>query len=337
MTPRISSCEAKENPDVILKVRESQIQQLFRQTWGGSAGIIAAISTNCVIFWHVYPHWKLLSWAGGLILLLIARGVLTYCYQKKAPTGPAIFRWAKVHVSATIVIALMWGVPSVLLWPSNSPLHQMVWTISVAAITAAAVAMYFTWKPIYYAYLILAVVPISFRLLLEGGLFYTVLGIQGFLFGAVLSHIGNTLNAANVNAFKASIRNKTLSSVLSVEKAKTEELNHQLKKEVEERKESQEKLRCRNQELGRLNEQQASTKRALVITNAELKLALENVKQLSGMLPICASCKKIRNDQGYWEQIEQYIHDHSEAEFTHSICPGCAAELYQGIGALAKQ
>jgi PAS domain S-box-containing protein len=60
----------------------------------------------------------------------------------------------------------------------------------------------------------------------------------------------------------------------------------------------------------------------------ELQAALQKVNTLSGLLPICASCKKIRDDQGYWKQIEVYIRDHSDAEFTHGICPGCARELY---------
>lgn len=56
--------------------------------------------------------------------------------------------------------------------------------------------------------------------------------------------------------------------------------------------------------------------------------ALAEVKKLSGFLPICSSCKKVRDDQGYWRQIEAYIKDHSEAEFSHSICPDCARKLY---------
>lgn len=60
----------------------------------------------------------------------------------------------------------------------------------------------------------------------------------------------------------------------------------------------------------------------------ELQEALGKVKLLSGMLPICASCKKIRDDQGYWKQIEAYISSHSEAEFTHGICPDCVQRLY---------
>ena len=64
----------------------------------------------------------------------------------------------------------------------------------------------------------------------------------------------------------------------------------------------------------------------------ELQNALQKVRTLSGLLPICASCKKIRDDNGYWSQIEAYIQTHSEAEFRHSICPDCANKLYPNIG-----
>ena len=60
----------------------------------------------------------------------------------------------------------------------------------------------------------------------------------------------------------------------------------------------------------------------------ELQQAMSEIKMLSGLLPICSSCKKIRDDQGYWNQIESYIQDHSEAEFSHGLCPECAKRLY---------
>jgi len=59
----------------------------------------------------------------------------------------------------------------------------------------------------------------------------------------------------------------------------------------------------------------------------ELEEALLRVRQLQGLLPICSYCKKIRNDQNYWEQVEQYIEEHSEAEFSHGICPDCFEKL----------
>ncbi|MCP4692526.1 MAG: response regulator [Desulfobacterales bacterium] len=66
----------------------------------------------------------------------------------------------------------------------------------------------------------------------------------------------------------------------------------------------------------------------------ELREALCNVKKLSGLLPICANCKKIRDDQGYWNRIEKYIHEHSEATFTHAICPECVEDL--NLNAISK-
>jgi PAS domain S-box-containing protein len=63
---------------------------------------------------------------------------------------------------------------------------------------------------------------------------------------------------------------------------------------------------------------------------ADLQDALAHVRTLKGMLPICASCKKVRDDKGYWNQIEAYVSEHSEAEFTHAICPECAKKLYPG-------
>jgi hypothetical protein len=67
--------------------------------------------------------------------------------------------------------------------------------------------------------------------------------------------------------------------------------------------------------------------------NVEITDALGRVKQLSGLLPICASCKKIRDDKGYWNQLEHYISDHSEVDFSHGICPECVGTLFPAYAA----
>lgn len=85
-----------------------------------------------------------------------------------------------------------------------------------------------------------------------------------------------------------------------------------------------EKIRIRIEERDRAEKE----KDQLII---ELKTALAKVKTLSGLLPICASCKKIRDDRGYWKQIETYIRDHSEADFSHSICPECSQKIYPDL------
>jgi PAS domain S-box-containing protein len=75
----------------------------------------------------------------------------------------------------------------------------------------------------------------------------------------------------------------------------------------------------------------ASTERDITEIKNELRRKQKEVKILRGLLPICASCKQIRDDEGYWHQIESYIRNHSEAEFSHGICPKCAEKLYPGL------
>ena len=98
------------------------------------------------------------------------------------------------------------------------------------------------------------------------------------------------------------------------------------------------KIRERTEELDAANEKllaeieerkKAEAEKEKLIL--ELRKALQEVKVLSGFLPICASCKKIRDDKGYWNQIEEYIRKHSHAEFSHGICPDCSKKLYPDI------
>ena len=77
--------------------------------------------------------------------------------------------------------------------------------------------------------------------------------------------------------------------------------------------------------------QRAEAERERLI--AELQEALANVKTLTGLIPICASCKKIRDDQGYWTQLETYLAKHSDAEFSHSLCLDCMRKLYPDLSA----
>ncbi|MEN8142776.1 MAG: HAMP domain-containing protein [Thermodesulfobacteriota bacterium] len=94
----------------------------------------------------------------------------------------------------------------------------------------------------------------------------------------------------------------------------------------------------RNDELGQLArvfiqliDKRHQVEKELKQEVTEHKQALDKVKLLSGFLPICASCKQVRDDRGYWNQIESYIRDNSEVEFSHGICPECADKLYGNL------
>ncbi|MCC6142333.1 MAG: hypothetical protein IT368_00865 [Candidatus Hydrogenedentes bacterium] len=82
---------------------------------------------------------------------------------------------------------------------------------------------------------------------------------------------------------------------------------------------------------GRMAEQRRLLKEQVRERTQELEKALSEVKTLSGLLPICASCKKIRDDTGYWNNVEHYVARHTHANFTHGICPECVEKLYPGM------
>lgn len=65
--------------------------------------------------------------------------------------------------------------------------------------------------------------------------------------------------------------------------------------------------------------------------NRELREAIEHIKMLQGIIPICSHCKKIRNDKGYWDQVEDYLHKHADVQFSHSICPECIEKHYRPV------
>jgi PAS domain S-box-containing protein len=89
---------------------------------------------------------------------------------------------------------------------------------------------------------------------------------------------------------------------------------------------SESRQECRAAVMDVTDRHQAEAERERLIQ--ELQTALDRVKMLSGLLPICANCKMIRDDQGYWNQVEAYVASHSEVTFTHGLCPECVHKLY---------
>ena len=108
----------------------------------------------------------------------------------------------------------------------------------------------------------------------------------------------------------------------------TEAFNQMSLKLKKERDNLESKVHERTKELNSANLQLTKEIDEHKTTIDKLENAIAEVKQLSGLLPICAHCKKIRDDQGYWSQIEGYIQTHSDATFSHGMCPECSDELY---------
>jgi HAMP domain-containing protein len=83
--------------------------------------------------------------------------------------------------------------------------------------------------------------------------------------------------------------------------------------------------------LGALREARDDLEQRVAVRTRELNEALDQVKVLRGIMPICASCKKIRDDRGYWQQLELFVEQHSDARFSHGLCPSCSFKLYGNL------
>lgn len=126
---------------------------------------------------------------------------------------------------------------------------------------------------------------------------------------ALMDRVEKSLDLSG-NAYTLFKNNITLQHKVEQRTRELEELNKDLLNEISRR-------RIAEQEKERLI--------------GELQKALAEVKVLSGMLPICSYCKNIRNDKGYWQEIEEYIKEHSNAEFSHSLCNDCLKKHYPEI------
>lgn len=228
MNSRVAERGIEENPQIALKVLESQVGQLYSQSWVGLVGVLVVAVSICFALWQFLPSWKLILWVGIFTLVTIARGYLVVSFRRIAPVGDDIKKWAKWHVAGTSASGLLWAFPSLFLWPENYPEYCLVLAVCVLPLSASAVSTYYTWKPSYCAFIVLSVFPIAFRFFSEGGLTYTVLGCLALFYIVVLVQAGRLIHNSSLQTLIVGYRNEALSSFLSEEKAKQEELTDQL-------------------------------------------------------------------------------------------------------------
>ena len=259
--------------------------------------ILLATSLNSAILtltlWNHTSHGILLSWMGCVQLTALLRWILLLKYRRK----PEAEKWGQWFFAGTLVSGLCWGAAGVLLFTAHSVPHQTFLALVLGGMAAGAVTTLSASFRAVLAYVIPSLVPLAMRLFAERDQLQIAMGGMVGLFLILMIDISWRWYRTTLTLLTLEVTNGRLIG--------------QLKSEIAERQQVEEDLRKARDFL----EERVSER------TAELQFALDNVKVLRGLLPICSSCKKIRDDQGYWTQLETYIHLHSEADFTHGLCP----------------
>jgi len=218
--------------------------------------------------------------------------------------------WFIIYEISIFAMGALWGALGVYVELHFSLVYLSITLLILAGLVAASVSTNAVSKPAFFCFTVPMLSPVAVFLIGSGDFERIVLGVivGGFLIVTILSvlQISQIIRESLIQQFEKA----QLLEALEIEKVNVTELNKNLAKDIERRKQTE-------QEKERLIR--------------ELQDALGKVKTLKGLIPICANCKKIRDDKGYWNQIDSYIHKHADVDFSHGICPDCAKKLYPDL------
>jgi hypothetical protein len=259
------------------------------------------------ILWNEVGHATLVAWLIYMMALSMGRLWLRHEYWRKPPAPIQDSHWGAWYLAGIALSGVGWGAAGVFLFPVGSLPHQLFIAFVLAGMTAGAVAAYSAMLRGVLLFALPALIPLTIQFLAQGDDLHLAMGGMTALYATLMVFLGRTMHQTIITSLNLRFENRDLVAYLGAAKGQAEQLNEELTFEVNERK-------------------RAQKERERLIT--ELQDALANIKILRGLLPICSHCKKIRDDDGSWQVVEVFVRDHSEADFSHSICPECLNKMY---------
>ncbi len=292
------------------KFEKKRLKTIFRQSNVALPGNLLVAICIAVLFRHKILPPFLALWLFAIVLVLLGRFIIYLKYRslKEEPGNPK--PWFLMYGISIFANGALWGIFGFYAKFTFPLVYLSITLIILAGLVAAAVATNSVSIPIFVSFAFPTLLPVGIALLLSEGFEQILLGFLLISYLALLTQSAIQLNKVILKSLTYRYEKLQLLDDLQKEKSRVMGLNEKLALDIEQRK---------------LTEKE---KERLI---SELQKALNEVKTLSGLIPICAQCKKVRDDSGYWNQIESYIHEHSNADFSHSICPDCAEKLYPDI------
>lgn len=294
-----------------------QVGLVYEQALPTLLGTAASAVVLSIVLWKAVGHSLILGWLIALLAVTGFRYLLVRSYFRSSPGVKAAPKWGLYFLIIILFSGLVWGSSGIILFPKESIHHQVFLVFILAGISAGSLTSYSAMKWNVLAFVLPALLPVAANFLISGDDEISItMGIMILVFLALIYATSSRMHKTTKKSLNLRLVKTDLIAHLEEEKIWVEQLNEELRQEIAERK-------------------QVEEEREKVIT--ELQEALEKIKTLRGLVPICASCKKVRDDKGYWKQVEIFIQEHSEAEFSHSICPDCMKKLYPDLEKSAKK
>jgi hypothetical protein len=292
------------------KFEKKRLETLYRQSNTGFLGNLAVSLCMGLLFWQKFQSLFILFWLLAMLAVLFWRFWITRRFKTadQKTISPKI--WFLRYGICMAMAGILWGSFGIYADFTASQLYLSITLITLSGLVAAAVATSAASIPTFLAFSIPILLPFGMLLVSSGEFEKTILGILVVVYLGVTTQAARRLNSVIMESLTYRYEKMQLLNDLQAEKKQVMGLNKLLERDIEKRK---------------LTEKD---KERLIL---QLQKALSEVKTLSGLIPICAQCKKVRDDKGYWNQIESYIHERSDADFSHSICPDCAKILYPDI------
>jgi len=292
-------------------VYAEQVRLLYAKAPMALVGILVNAPLTVFILWNEVRHAVLVGWLVYTVLLSLGRMWLIHEHGRRPLSPIEESSWGGWYLFGIALSGIGWGAVGVFLFPAASLPHQMFVAFVLAGMTAGSAAVQSAVLRGFLLYSVPTLAPLTIQFIAQGDDLHLAMGGMTALYATMMVSIAWLMNQSIISSLELRFENRDLVAYLAAAKGQAEKLNDELTCEVNERR-------------------RAQKERERLI--AELQDALANIKVLRGLLPICSHCKKIRDDNGAWQVVEVFVREHSEADFSHSICPECLNKMYPQFG-----
>lgn len=232
-----------------LQFRAAQIKHLYSQARAGVVGAQVGALILPVALWSVTPAWLLLLWLALYFSVQLIRNRLMWAFPEGPDRDEEISVWGSRFSTLTVLSGAVWGAAGILLFPADSPVHQFLLALFLAGIASAAAVVYSPLKECYVPTLIVEILPLSGRCFYEFDFIHLIMGFVMLVFCVVLLETGRQVHIITSETLRLRFDKNDLIESLVRQKTVAEELNEQLRAEIEEKKRAEEAHRVMEERL----------------------------------------------------------------------------------------